>query len=891
MNILNIYARDWRNIAKVPTGIFLMIALVLLPSVYDWVNLVAVWDPYSNTSGIRIAVTSQDEGASVQGRTINVGAEVIESLKKNTKLGWTFVDEQEAERGVDEGDYYASLLIPRDFSAKLTSILSGDPQKPAIVYTVNEKINAVAPKITGSGASSVAGQIRENFIASVSEAILTQLREAGIRLKEQLPSIRRVEDGVLALEARLPEIAALGQKVLELEAKLPAIRSKAERVAGLEERIPELQEAGAAILRVEEHWPEIQTAAGSIVRLQEKLPELQRAAGIVTELDRNFYKVEDVLVKAAEDARKAGAVVDAALAALPKLAAIAEDGGAFAAGLSGFLEKHHDALAALPPVVKQNLLLLQQTADSVTQLTEALQAADLDPEAALALLSFVQDRLAAGTQALGTTIDLLTRLNGSVQSPALTEAVSRLEEIRTKLSRQAELVQGISAALRQGAQPAKELVASLNALSKEVSAGLGSILARYDSEIVPAAAEALALLERTAKNAAAVLQAASGQLPNIEALLRDAQAGIAFGQEQLAALQGDLPRIRTGLSEAAAAIGENMTRFTDAVNRAVPFIRNDLPKVEQRVHEAADYVRSDLPKTEADIRRMSALIREKLPLVESGVHMAADLVRTELPALDSAVRKAADQIRAVKGHRGDIEELARLLRGDIQRESDFLANPVVLEENRKYPVPNYGSAMAPFYAVLSLWVGATLLISLLRIDVDESYGHYKGYELYLGRLLTFLTIGALQSLFLTLGDIYLLGVYVVDKGWFVLFSVLISAVFVTITYTLVSVFGNTGKGIAIIFMVLQFTSSGGTFPIATASPFFQSVNPFVPFTYAISLLRETVGGMLPKTVIRDALCLLAFIPASYALALGLKKPLAPYTKRAAEKAKMTKVIS
>lgn len=112
MNILNIYARDWRNIAKVPTGIFLMIALVLLPSVYDWVNLVAVWDPYAHTSGIRIAVTSRDEGAVVQGKTVNVGTEVVESLKKNTKLGWTFVDEGEAERGVEEGDYYASLLIP-----------------------------------------------------------------------------------------------------------------------------------------------------------------------------------------------------------------------------------------------------------------------------------------------------------------------------------------------------------------------------------------------------------------------------------------------------------------------------------------------------------------------------------------------------------------------------------------------------------------------------------------------------------------------------------------------------------------------------------------------------------------------------------------------------------
>ncbi|MCZ8522820.1 MULTISPECIES: YhgE/Pip domain-containing protein [Paenibacillus] len=891
MKIFEIYAKDWRNIVKVPTGIFLMIALMLLPSVYDWVNLVAVWDPYANTAGIKVAVTSLDEGTAVQGKTLNVGSEVIKSLKENKKLGWTFVDEEEAERGVDEGDYYASLLIPPDFSAKMTSILSGQPQKPAIVYTVNEKINAVAPKITGSGASSVTAQIRENFISTASEAVLTQLREAGIQLEEQLPSIRRVENGVLALEAQLPEIAAMGQKVLALEARLPEIHAKAERVAGLEERIPQLEEAGAAVLKVEEHWPQILAAGDAIVRLQGKLPELQRAAGLVTELDRNFYKVEDALKIASEDAGKAGAVVDAALAALPKLGALAADGSAFAAGLSGFLEKHHAALAAIPPVVKQNLLLLQQTADAVTQLTAALQAADLDPQAALALLSFVEDRLTAGTQALGTTIDLLTRLNGSLQSPVLTDTVTRLKDTQAKMNRQLGLTHGIASALRQGEQPAKELVKSLNALSKDISADLGRILARYDSEIVPAAAEALTRLEQAAKNAADVLQTAAGQMPNIEALLKDAQAGIAFGQEQLAALSGDLPQIRAGVSEAAAAIGDNMTRFTDALNRSVPFIQNDLPKVGQRVHEAADYVRDDLPKTEEEIRRMSALIREKLPLVESGVHQAADLVRTELPALDSAVRKAADKIREVKGRSGDIDELARLLRGDIRQESDFLASPVLIEENRKYPIPNYGSAMSPFYAVLSLWVGATLLISLLRIDVDASYGLYKGYELYLGRLLTFLTIGAMQAVCLTVGDLLLLEAYVVDKTWFVLFAVLISAVFVTITYTLVSVFGNTGKGIAIIFMVLQFTSSGGTFPISTASPFFQSVNPYVPFTYAISLLRETVGGMLPKTVVRDTLGLLAFIPVSYALALGLKKPLGPYTRRAAEKAKETKVIS
>jgi len=271
------------------------------------------------------------------------------------------------------------------------------------------------------------------------------------------------------------------------------------------------------------------------------------------------------------------------------------------------------------------------------------------------------------------------------------------------------------------------------------------------------------------------------------------------------------------------------------------------------------------------------------------VHKVAGLVKNDLPELERAVRTAADKLREVEED-NHFAELSKLLRGDIRKESEFLANPVLVKENRKYPIPNYGSAMSPFYCVLSLWVGATLLISLLRTEPDDRE-NYKAYQLFLGRLGTFATIGLLQALFITLGDLFILDAYVADPLEFVLFAMLVSLVFVTITYTLLSVFGNVGKGIAIIFMVFQFSSSGGTFPISTTSPFFQALNPFMPFTYAISLLREAVGGILWETALKDMLALILFIALSLVLALALKRPLSGIIRKSTENAKKTKIIA
>ncbi|GED67167.1 phage infection protein [Brevibacillus reuszeri] len=889
-SIWQIYKTDWLNIFKVPTGIFLIIAIILLPCLYDWVNIKSVWDPYANTQGVKVAVTSEDQGTIVADKQINIGDELIKSLRTNEKLGWTFVTKEQAERGVDRGDYYASILIPSNFSSKITGIINGNLERPEVIYTVNEKVNAVAPKITSSGVSAITKQINENFTEAVSTALLTKLTEIGIQIEEQLPTIRKIENGIFTLEKRLPEIRAAGQKVLELEKKLPAIHDKAQIIIEVEKRIPEINRAAEHVLRIQENWPRISEAATVITSLEDKLPVIHQAVARVQELDQNFDKVANAITLGTEKASQAIEIVSAAQNALPKIADLAEKGTAVADQVNDFLTTHDGAFETIAPVLKQNLVLAQQAADAVTTLTDRLLQINLSHLPTADEVNAVKDRLVGVEKVLARTSSLLDRLNSYIPGQPLTNQLERLKAIQQKVTRQIDILGAIADALAAGKTPAKDLVEALNQLSKETSTGIQDILSRYDSEIVPRIEEGIEKMKQLTGDASANLKKLLERLPDIEAILADTKSGLEFGLAELKRIEQELPRIRSDVHELAQSLQSKADAFEKAIKVAAPFLRENLPGIGKKLDEAAAFIKNDLPGAEQELTKLADFVRNKLPEVETGVHKVAGLVRDDLPTLEKAIGQAADKLREVEAN-NNFADLAKLLRGDIKKESEFLASPVQIKENRKYPIPNYGSAMSPFYGVLSLWVGATLLISLLKPDADNPDGRYKPYQLYLGRLGTFMTIGLLQALCVTLGDFYILDAYVADKLPFVLFAMLVSMVFVTITYTLLSVFGNVGKGIAIIFMVFQFSSSGGTFPISMTAPFFQALNPFMPFTYAISLLREAVGGIFWETALRDILFLVGFIGISLFVALALKRPLSGLIKKSTENAKKTKIIA
>ncbi len=883
-NVFTIYRNDWVRIFKAPVAALLIVALMVLPSLYAWFNLAASWDPYSNTSGIKIAVTSEDDGATIRDSSVNIGDEIVASLKENDKLGWEFVSKEKAKAGVTKGDYYASLYIPHDFSAKIATILEDKQVKPEIDYSVNEKLNAIAPKMTSTGASTIVQQVKENFIHTVSESVLSVFNDAGIKLEEELPTIRNIEEKIFALEKEVPKINELGEKVVTLESKLPEINKQAQKILTLEAAFPDINEASKNILLLEAKLPELEKVGEGILLLQEKAPEIQKLADGVEELEAHFSDISEMVTSALSNVENMQSFLETASGSLGKIEQGINNGKQIADVLPGFIDANGQALDAVGPVYKQNLLLYQKTADAVHQLAALVQTGNLTEEEIKTNTVALQTQVQTSIDSLTRSIALFSTLNSATPNgeEALLTEIKDLQELKTNFQQEKEMLQTIQAADQEKAN-------TLSALSQEAIELSTTLINRYDKQTKPAINRALEGIKDSAQHAMNDLESAQENIPKLEEIIKNTDESLTFAQEELTKLHSDLPTIEKKIHEATNLIQENLDKVLAGINDAAEFYRTSFPSIKEKIHAAAGFVRNDLPAAEQDITKVAAFIKNDLPRVEDAVHKAADMVQNELPRLEETLTKTADSIRTFEGEY-DLGEIISLLKNDIEQESDFISNPIVLNENSLFPIPNYGSANSPFYTTLSLWVGALLLISLLRVDVRDPEGIYTPNQIYFGRWLTFITIGLCQSLIVTLGDMFILKAYVADPVAFVLFGMFISLVFMTIVYTLVSVFGNLGKGLAIIFLVLQLSGSGGTFPIQVAPPFFQSINPFLPFTHAINLLRETVGGMVKETVIFSISMLLVFSAIAFIVALFLKKPLANGTKKMTEKAKASEII-
>lgn len=177
-NVLRVFWRDVKRIAKVPPAWLVVVFLIVLPSIYTWFNVIGFWNPYENTGNMRVCVVNEDK--SVEDETLghlDLGAQIIGELENNDQLGWSFVDREEAMREVESGEAYAAIVIPEDFSADMATILSGDFQRPQIEYYVNEKLGPVAPKITDTGATTLDITVNDAFVSTVSATVASTIDE------------------------------------------------------------------------------------------------------------------------------------------------------------------------------------------------------------------------------------------------------------------------------------------------------------------------------------------------------------------------------------------------------------------------------------------------------------------------------------------------------------------------------------------------------------------------------------------------------------------------------------------------------------------------------------------------------------------------------------------
>ena len=223
--------RDIRRMVTVPAAWIVIIGLLFVPALYAWFNIVGFWDPYSNTGKIRVAVANEDRGATKDAiGFVNVGTMLESKLRENDQLGWHFVSAEQAKREVERGESYAAFIIPSDFSTRLTGIVDGTYSKPDVQYYVNEKNNAVAPKITGAGASSLDQQINSAFVSTVAQTLSEKITATGKSISDVLQNGRSdISEKVRTASEQLGQaeesLNGMGEKLDSAKNKVSGARS------------------------------------------------------------------------------------------------------------------------------------------------------------------------------------------------------------------------------------------------------------------------------------------------------------------------------------------------------------------------------------------------------------------------------------------------------------------------------------------------------------------------------------------------------------------------------------------------------------------------------------------------------------------------------------------
>jgi len=694
-NIFKIFKTDLNDIRTNIPLLTILIGLAVLPSLYAWFNIKANWDPYGNTQNIKVAIVNEDKGSEVLNKNVNIGDELVKELKNNKALGWQFVSKEKANKGLQNGTYYATIEIPPNFSNNLTSLVSKNVKKADIIYTVNEKINAIAPKITDKGASAIQLQINQTVIKTVSTVVLDTLKEIGVNLEKELPKLVKVENTLRQVQSKFKNIDSTVNLASDASTQISDI----------------------------------------VKQLQKDMPSIQ------TTLKNSISLSNDV---------------------------------------KSFLNDTKSSINDITPIIKNDLQILNSVSSSAsTGVNDLINAINNGYENTPELIDSLSSKLSSLYTTSQTLSEFLTKLSKLTPNNSLQSIISQLNGISSNLNTTISGLDTVKNQLSNGEKPSLDKLNGILTISNDINSISSNILNNFDSKIVNPINNIFNDGVTVADNILDVLNSAEDKLPEVNKIL------------------------------------STTLDFTGNADETVDFIK------------------------------------EKIPLAKN------------------VINELVDAISKVNNN-GDMKDLISIFESDVTSRVNFLEQPVNVVSKTIYPTANYGSAMSPFYTVLALWVGVLLLCSLLSTDV---HGDFKPYEVYFGRGFTFLLITLIQAIIVSSGDIFILKVSVDNPTLFIALSVFISLVFTFIVYSLVSVFGNLGKAMAVVLLVVQLGGSGGTFPIEVTPRFFQIVNPFLPFTYAISALREALFGVYMPNLNKNLIALLVFLVIFILLNVILKGPI------------------
>ena len=561
-----------------------------------------------------------------------------------------------------------------------------------------------------------------------------------------------------------------------------------------------------------------------------------------------------------------------------------------------FIETISDTvLTALQTVA--NTTDSENSEDMATSLIANLEKIGSDLSASSDTLKSFSQMTGSAQQLLNTTADFLktTKEQSSANADSLTdsqESFSGIQEtvdgatngINAALSSTknfySQMSQTIDDAMQSQSQDASAVADTLSLLGDRVDTIIESYQEIRDSiaeiedahpELSRVTAPILAKLD----DSIAIQSELRDKLNHTADSLRDTASDVITSKKELDDL---IDSSISGIINVKSDYEANVSATLDQLFDSLGATKDDLSGLMTQLNDGADGIYSLASSAGSDLSQ-----------IQKALDTSSELLKTAATKITDTTSRLG-QMQAT----GDFSELEELISGDKDSISSFLAAPVELKTNEVYPVENYGSSMAPFYSTLSIWIGGIVLVAMLKVTVSENsttgLKHLRLHQIYLGRYLIFLILGFLQSTLICLGDLFYLGIQCEHPFLFLLAGWVSSIVYVNIIYTLTVSFGDIGKAISVVLLVMQVAGTGGTFPIEVAPGFFKAVYPLLPFTHSMAALREAVGGLYCMDYWIDLGKLCIFLVVSLIMGLVLRKPIIKVNEVFSEKLEETKIM-
>ncbi|OPA14015.1 YhgE/Pip domain-containing protein [Bacillus cereus] len=842
--------KEFTEIIKSKKILIPIIAVLFVPILYAGMFLWAFWDPYKQLDDLPVAVVNLDKGAVFDGKPIEVGKGLVDNLKDNKSFKWEFVSEKEAKKGMEGRKYYMLVRIPDDFSSNATTLLKDNPKPLNLEYIPNESLNFLSSQIGGTAIEKIKTEVSSTLTKTYAEKMFDSIKDVSKGLADGAEGASKLHDGS-------SELHDGSSKVTD---GLHTLQGKSgEMKDGVGKLFDGSGKVTAGLNTLNSKTGEMQIGIGKLVdgsgKVTDGLHVLNSNAGIGKLVDGSGKVTAglNTLNSKTGELRDGSEKVTGGLNKLVSKSGDLKTGTTDLSNGMGKLVEGRSQLEKGSQEIQKGLQDLNSNVQKSAAGLEEMQSK------VPSILNTVNEKI----DGAGANINQLNELTQSTVGDAKTAAqdVANLQKQIESLPKeyQEQLQPFITSAVKSTAtvqQKAAGVAGGTNKLNEEVKQLKGEIHQTTNGlqNKLPNPAGMKALADGVEKLTNAQNEFVS-KFHGFGEGLDNAKIGadkLKNGSVQLidgvTQLQSGSGKVTDGLGQLSAGVNQ----LADGSSQVTGGLGTLSAGVNQ-LTDGSSQVTGGLGTLSVGANQMAG-----------GVNQLADgsgQVTTGLGTLSTSSTQLIDGVNKLADGSGKVTdglvkvndgsgELAEKLgegaekTGEVKgtdKTYDMFASPVKVKTEKMAEVPNYGTGFTPYFLSLGLFVGA-LLLSIVYPLRDTVGVPKSGFSWFISKFGVLLSVGIIQAIVADVILLFGLGVEVQSIPYFILFSIITSLAFIALIQCLVTAFGDAGRFIAIITLIMQLTTSAGTFPLELIPKFLQPFNAWLPMTYSVSGLKAVVSS-------------------------------------------------